>query len=170
MKRKTVILAFAALLAALLAALPLAAEGDAPEKKADARVEEMLKRLDLKYSVNASGNVAVTYDSKDERSQTVYIMSKTDTASGVEIREIWSNAGTFEAEPEAGALLDLMSESGMNKIGSWALEKLEDGKYLLFYTIKFPADATDDAYRMMLEFASSVADAREQALFGGDDN
>jgi serine protease Do len=166
MKGKAAILAFAV----LIAVAPLAAEDDASAKKSDARVEETLKRLNIHYSVNSSGNIAVTYDTKDDRSQTVYIMSKTDTYNEVEIREIWSNAGTFETEPDAEGLMDLMTESGKNKIGSWALEKLDDGKYLLFYTIKFPADSSDDAYRMMLEFASSVADARELALFGGDDN
>ena len=166
MRRRLAIMAFAA----LLAAAPLAAEGDASAKKADPRVEEILKRLNLHYSVNSSGNVAVTYDTKDDRSQTVYVMSKTDKYNEVEIREIWSNAGTFEAEPDAEGLMDLMTESGKNKIGCWALEKLDDGKYLLFYTIKFPADSSDEAYRMILEFASSVADARELALFGGDEN
>jgi hypothetical protein len=72
--------------------------------------------------------------------------------------------------PDADSLVDLMSESGKNKIGSWALEETDAGTYLLFYTIKFPADASDDAYRMMLEFASSITDERELALFDTDEN
>jgi hypothetical protein len=157
-----------ALLAALCAASLLSA---APaDKKADPRVEATLTRLGLHYTVNSSGNAVVSFDEAKSRSQSVFIMSKTDTYNGVEIREIWSNAGTFNTMPDADSLVDLMSESGKNKIGSWALEETDAGTYLLFYTIKFPADASDDAYRMMLEFASSITDERELALFDTDEN
>jgi hypothetical protein len=161
-KRKMLILA--ALLATTLA---YAAPSD---KKADPRLEAILKRLDINYTVNSSGNVVVTYSTENDRSQAVYIMSTTDKYSGVEIREIWSNAGSFDAPPDKDVLVDILTESGKNKIGCWALVSTSDGKYLLFYTIKFPADASDDAYRMMLEFASSIADERELALFNSDEN
>jgi hypothetical protein len=166
MNRIAIILA----LAALLCAPALAAEGAQAEQKPDARVGAALDRLGIKYSVGSSGNYTVTYSLEGDRSQAVYVMSKTDEYNGVEIREIWSNAGTFDSEPDGERLLDLMSESGKNKIGSWALEKLDDGQYLLFYSIKFPAGISDEAYRAMLEFASSVADEREQELFGSDEN
>jgi len=60
--------------------------------------------------------------------------------------------------------------SAKNKIGAWVLEETDAGRYLLFYTIKFPADASDDSYKMMLEFASTIADERELALFDNDEN
>jgi hypothetical protein len=159
-------------LAILLAAPSLrAAPGDAQaDKTSDPRVDETLARLGLQYTVNASGNAVVAYDEDKGRSQTAFIMSTTDKYNGIEIREIWSNAGTFDAKPDAETLADLMIESGKNKIGAWALEETDGGKYLLFYTIKFPADSSDEAYRMMLEFASSVADERELALFNADEN
>jgi hypothetical protein len=166
MRRRATILALAALLAA---SFVQAAAAEAA-KEADPRVVAVLDRLGLHYTVNSSGNIVVTYDEDKGRSQSVFIMSATDTYSGIEIREIWSNAGAFDAAPEAEVLIDLMTESGKNKIGSWALEETDAGKYLLFYTIKFPADASDDAYRMMLEFASSIADERELALFDSDEN
>jgi hypothetical protein len=186
MNRRSIVLAFAALLSAAWASAA-GAQAGAPsgelsgepsgeqqglqsDKKADPRVEAALTNLGIKYTVNSSGNLVVTYGVGEDRSQTVYVMSKTDKYSEVEIREIWSNAGSFEAEPEAEGLADLMTESGKNKIGCWALEKQEDGKYLLFYSIKFPAEVPDEAYRMMLEFASSVTDARELELFQVDEN
>jgi hypothetical protein len=168
MKRKATTLALAALIAAAFASTAAAAEAAA--KQADPRVVSALDRLGLHYTVNSSGNVAVTYDEDKGRSQSVFIMSATDSYNGIEIREIWSNAGTFDAKPAPDVLVDLMTESGKNKIGSWALEETDAGKYLLFYTIKFPADASDEAYQMMLEFAASVADERELALFNSDEN
>jgi hypothetical protein len=171
MKIKTAIIALATLLAVSpLAAAPEAATGAPAEAKGDGRVAETLSRLSLKYTLSSSGNFAVTYGLEGGRSQTVYVMSKTDAYNEVEIREIWSNAGSFDSEPESDTLMDLMGESAKNKLGCWALEKLEDGSFLLFYSIKFPAAASDEAYRAMLEFASSVTDAREKELFGSDEN
>jgi|GEM_PF-1494532 len=176
MNLKAAVLVIAALLGAALASAEVSPpsgpnQAQVPEaKKGDPRVGAVLDRLGVKYTVNPSGNYSVTYDLDGGRSQTVYIMSETDTYNGVEIREIWSNAGDLDSEPAADQLVDLMTESGKNKVGCWALEAQDDGKYLLFYTIKFPADAGDAAYRAMLEFASSVADEREEAIFGVDEN
>jgi hypothetical protein len=161
-KRATLVLA-ALVAVSFLSAAP-------SDKKADPRIEAVLKRLDIKYTVNSSGNVVVTYSTENDRSQAVYIMSATDKYNGVEIREIWSIAGSFDAPPSNDILVDIMTESGKNKIGCWALENTSDGKYLLFYTIKFPAEVSDEAYQMMLEFASSITDQREQALFNSDEN
>jgi hypothetical protein len=166
MNRKSTTLALAALLAASLLSAAPAQSG----KKADPRVTAVLDRLGIHYTVNSSGNAVVTYDEDKGRSQSVFIMSATDTYSEVEIREIWSNAGSFDSKPDADVLVDIMTESGKNKIGCWALEETDGGKYLLFYTIKFPADSSDEAYRMMLEFASSITDERELALFNSDEN
>jgi hypothetical protein len=170
MKCKAAILALAALLSVAALAAEAPQGGAQKDKKPDARVGATLDRLGIKYTINSSGNYAVTYGLEGDRSQTVYVMSSTDEYNDVEIREIWSNAGSFDAEPDSAELLDLMTESGKNKIGCWALEAMDDGKYLLFYSIKFPAAASDDAYRAMLEFASSVADEREKDLFASDEN
>ena len=156
-------------MAAFLAAWALAPIAAEPAKRADVRIEDMLKRLGVQYTVNDSGNVVVSYGEDNDRSQTVYIMSETETYDGVEIREIWSNAGSFASEPDSARLVRLMLDNGTNKIGAWALEKDDDGGYLLYYSMRFPADSSDEAYQMMLEFASSVADEAEASLFGGVD-
>ena len=172
MKTKATILALAALLAAsFLSAAPTPAPAPAQtDKKADPRVEAILTRLALHYTINSSGNAVVTYDQDKERSQAVFVMSATDKYNDQEIREIWSNAGTFTEMPDQETLVGLMTESAKNKIGAWALEETDAGRYLLFYTIKFPADSSDDSYKMMLEFASTIADERELALFDNDEN
>ena len=161
--KKAILILTALLTVTFLSAAPA-------DKKADPRLEAALGRLGLHYKVNSSGNVVVTYNAENDRSQAVFIMSETDKYNGIEIREIWSIAGSFDALPEKDVLVDILTESGKNKIGCWALEKTSDGKYLLFYTIKFPADASDEAYQMMLEFASTITDERELALFDSDDN
>jgi hypothetical protein len=161
-----------AILAATLAALFAVAAGSpiaAQSKSGDPRVAGALKGLGLKYKVNSSGNFDVTYNQGKGRSQVVHVMSATDTYNDVEIREIWSNAGSFGAEPEASDLIDLMVGSGKSKIGCWALEEQDDGGYLLFFTIKVPAEVSPEELQMMLEFAADVADEQELALFDADE-
>ena len=140
------------------------------KNKADTRVAAILNNLNLTYKVTSSGNYSVTYNEDNGRTQDVFIMSSTDTYKGIEIREIWSNAGNFDTEPDATQLIDLMSESAKNKIGDWALESQDDGTYLLFYTIKSPVKIDDAAFKMMLQFTADIADARELEIFDADDN
>lgn len=166
MKRSKAFSLVLALAASLVAIPSLAAD---PAKISDPRVESLLTRLGLQFSANSAGNAEVVYDEEKGRSQTVYIMSGTESYNGIEIREIWSNAGSFEAEPDAALLVELLVDSGKNKIGAWSLEEDDSGGYLLYYSMRFPADTSDEAYRMMLEFASSVADQAEADYFDGAD-
>jgi hypothetical protein len=159
-----------ALVAAALVALVCANVAAQDKVKSDPRVASALSDLGLKYKVNSKGNFVVTYNQGKGRSQEVFVMSGTETYNNVEIREIWSNAGAFASEPELSTLEDLMTESGKNKIGGWALEKQDDGSTLLYYTVKFPAATANEAFQMILEFVADVADARELELFDADDN
>lgn len=140
------------------------------QNKPDTRVQTLLDKIDQAYTVTKAGNYQVELDTKDDRTQLVYISSSTEKYSGIEIREIWSNAGTFPEEPDQATLLDLMTESGSNKIGCWALEKQDDGSYLLYYTIKLPVSFTASDLKMMTGFAATIADAREEQFFDTDDN
>ncbi|HUX43015.1 MAG TPA: hypothetical protein VMV83_17785 [Rectinemataceae bacterium] len=158
------ILVVAAILLAILI-LPLSAQN-----KPDTRVQTLLDKIDQEYTVTKAGNYQVELDTKDDRTQFVYISSATEKYSGIEIREIWSNAGTFPEEPDQATLLDLMTESGSNKIGCWALEKQDDGSYLLYYTIKLPISFTASDLKMMIAFSATIADAREEQFFGTDDD
>ncbi len=140
------------------------------QNKPDVRVQTLLDKIGQDYTVTKAGNYQVELDTKDDRTQLVYISSATEKYSGIEIREIWSNAGTFPEEPDQATLLDLMTESGSNKIGCWALEKQDDGGYLMYYTIKLPVSFTASDLKMMLAFAATIADAREEQFFDTDDN
>ena len=165
MKQRTLrLLIVAAIMQAVL--IPQLTAQDKP----DTRVQILLDKIDQAYTVTKAGNYQVELDTKDNRTQLVYISSSTEKYNGIEIREIWSNAGTFPEEPDQATLLDLMTESGSNKIGCWALEKQDNGSYLLYYTIKLPVSFTASDLKMMIAFAATIADAREEQFFGTDDN
>jgi len=140
------------------------------ENTPDPRLAKQLDKLGVKYTTTKSGNYSIEFDKDDGRKQTAYVMSKTETYRGIEIREIWSNAGTFEAEPSAKDMLELLSDNDTEKIGAWNVETSDDGSYLAYFSIKVPVYLKDKDLSDFLEFASNVADEMEAKLFNVDEN
>jgi len=138
-------------------------------KQADPRVGKMLQGLNIAYTITDNANYEIEYDLASGRTQYVYIMSETQKYRGMEVREIWSNAGVLQEDPELDLLYALMEESGTNKIGAWVLEEQDDG-ILLFYSIKIPVSHTQEDLRQSIAFAAEVADSWETDLFEDDVN
>jgi len=138
-------------------------------KQADPRVAAMLQGMNITYAVTDNANYEIEYDLASGRTQYVYIMSETQKYRGMEVREIWSNAGVLQEDPELDLLYALMEESGTNKIGAWVLEEQDDG-ILLFYSIKIPVSHTQEDLRQSIAFAAEVADSWETDLFEDDVN
>jgi len=145
---------------------------DASTKNAasgDPRVSAALDKLGLHYKLTKSGNYSVTYDLDHGRSQVAYIVTKTETYAGVEIRELWSRAGTYDAVPSAEVMQKLLEDSGTEKIGGWSLEKSSSDGYIVYFSVRVPVTVTDDALKALLELTADVADQKENDLFGVDD-
>jgi hypothetical protein len=143
----------------------------AADTKADSRVSKSLDKLGLKYSTTTSGNFSLLQKLDNDRSQTVYIMSKTETYGGLEIREVWSNAGSFESEPTAEQMMQLLEDNNTEKIGAWNIESSDDGSYLAYFSIKVPTYLKDKDLSDMIDFAATVGDEMEAKLFdNADDN
>ena len=157
-------------LCAVAVFVALGAAALAAQSKADPRIAKQLDKLGMTYTTTKSGNYSVVYDRDGGRKQTVYIMSKTETYGALEIREIWSNAGSFDAEPEAETMLELLTENDTEKIGAWNVEASDDGTYLAYFSIKAPVYLRDKDLSSALEFASTVADKMEAKLFDRDED
>ncbi len=145
--------------------LPWALLADA---KPDGRVKAMLEKVGLEYTTDEDGDFLVEFEQPGGRTQFAKVLSDTETYDGIEIREIYSDAGAFEEEPDLYTLLDLMTESGNNKLACWAFDE-DDGRYYLYYTIKLPVSHTANDLEKMMDFAAMVADEREDQFFGTDD-
>jgi len=140
------------------------------EGKPDSRVAKQLDSLGLKYTTTGAGNYSLDQDLDSGRTQTVYLMSKTESYGGLEIREIWSNAGSMASKPSADQMLDLLVDNNSEKLGAWSIEASDDGSYLIFFSVKMPVSVKDQDLADMIDFVASVADEREAALFNSDDN
>ncbi len=150
---------------AFTAAAAFAADGTV-----DARLGKQLDKLGLHYTTTKSGNYSLQQDLDGNRTQTVYIMSKTETYGGLEIREIWSNAGNFDAVPSSDQMSQLLEDNNTEKIGAWNLEASDDGSYLVYFSIKIPVYLKDKDLSDMIDFAATVGDGMEAKLFNTDDN
>ncbi|WP_304221978.1 hypothetical protein [Gracilinema caldarium] len=135
----------------------------------DQRVADMLKTMNIDYVITDNGNFEIEYELASGRTQYVFIMSETQKYRGMEVREVWSNAGVLDEDPEVDLLYELMQESGSNKIGAWALEENDEG-ILLYYSIKAPVSHTVEDLRQLIAFAAEVADSQESYLFEDDVN
>jgi hypothetical protein len=152
----------------LSAALILAGASLAADGNADARVAKQLDRLGIEYTTTDSNNFSIDRDLDGGRKQTVYIMSKTETYGGLEIREVWSNAGNFAAVPTADQMKQLLDDNATEKIGAWSIEAADDDSYLAYFSIKIPSYLRDKDLADVIDFAASVADEMKKKLFDTD--
>jgi len=163
MKRAAVLLALFFFLAGATAAF---AQGTS---KGDARVTSLLDRLGLHYKLTDSGNYSITFDVESGRSQVAYIMAKTETYKGLEIREIWSRAGTFEDLPESDVMQKLLEDSAGEKIGFWSIEEADNGGWTVYFSVKVPVYLKDADLKSLLELTANVGDEKEAELFNQDE-
>jgi hypothetical protein len=152
----------------LSAALFLAGVSLSADGVADARVAKQLDRLSIAYTTTSESNYSIDKDMDGGRTQTVYIMSKTESYGDLEIREIWSNAGNFPADPTADQMKQLLDDTSSEKIGAWNIEASDNGSVLAYFSIKVPGYLRDKDLADMIDFAATVADAMKAKLFGAE--
>lgn len=162
--KRTVLLVVAALtMAALVTAAAQA------QTKGAADISQQLDRLGLKHTLTKSGNYSIVYDLDGGRSQTAYIMGKTQKVGDTEIRELWSRAGTMDSLPTEEEMQTLLEESGTAAMGFWSIEESDSGGYTIYFSVKVPVYLNDSDLAALLEYTASTADQKEEELFNADD-
>jgi hypothetical protein len=133
----------------------------------DARVRRALEQAELKYTVDDDGDFRLVFEEDGDRTQLVFVNSKTSTYKSMEVREVWSfgyRVDEDEIIPRA-RLEALLQKNSSYKVGAWGLSS--NGRNVVF-TIRIPADADaemlDDAARL----ASETADELELDWSGDD--
>jgi hypothetical protein len=162
MKRAAVLVLFFFLAAAAAVSAQSSSTGDP-------RVVAQLDRLGIRYKAMDSGNYSITFDVESGRSQVAYIMAKTETYKGLEIREIWSRAGTFEDLPESDVMQKLLEDSAGEKIGFWSIEEADNGGWTVYFSVKVPVYLKDADLKSLLELTANVGDEKEAELFNQDE-
>ncbi|HUW71040.1 MAG TPA: hypothetical protein VMX33_12485 [bacterium] len=141
------------------------------QDKADPRVKEALDSIGIKYSVNTSNNYKVVYsmDKDKDRSQLAFIVSETVNYRNLEVREVWSVAAVMTEYPGQDVIQKLMAMNSTTKIGAWAIEEADDGKFWVLYTVKVPAALSPKELADIVYFVAEVSDELEVELVGDDE-
>lgn len=152
-----------------LATEPLFAQLGNPEEtpKSDPRVRAALNEASLKFTIDSDGDYRLRVSWNDEnRSQTVFINSNTETYGNMEVREIWTYGATSDEGFSRSKLEELLKDNGRKKIGAWRLS--QDGHKAIFKVV-VSARANADTIHSVFRFVASVADELEKDWMGNDE-
>lgn len=138
-------------------------------KQGDHRVQKLLEKLDLKYSVDQDGDFKVVVEFEDGRSQAAFINSDTETLGGFEIREIWSVAYISEGYLDIDTANTLLLANDKLKIGAWRLIAAGKNRYLAAFCVQISADTDPQSFLDALLVVLRIADEMEEKLTGEDD-
>jgi hypothetical protein len=150
--------------AILTAAMVLAASW----ASAQASLTDVMDATGLKYKITKSGNAMTTYTLDGGRNQTVYVSKRQYQVGNLNLREIWSNAGSVSSDTEAETLRKLLTDGGEENVGAWMVEENDDG-WLVYYSAKLP-DLSPADLKSVMRYIAAVADAKEQELGGADED
>lgn len=134
----------------------------------DQRVEKALKKLGLKYTVDKDGDFKLIFATEGDRTQVVFITSRTEMLRKMEIREIWSPAAKFSSTPPPALSQDLLEKNGSFKIGSYAYKKADD-VYFLVFIAQISANASAEELLSVVIGVAKMADATESEIMQTDD-
>jgi len=161
--RPTKLLLAASLL--LLASLAFAQNQASGDPKLAAALDEQ----GVIYTVNDEGNFVVDYqmDADENRSQRVFVVSRSSSYRNAELREIWSVAVVLKDYPDEELMYYLLTVNSGIKVGAWAIEEFDDELWIL-YTIKVPVDLGSAALADLIYFVAEMCDELEAELVGDD--
>ena len=134
----------------------------------DQRVEKALKKLGLKYTVDKDGDFKLIFATEGDRTQVVFITSRTEMLRKMEIREIWSPAAKFSSTPPSALSQALLEKNGSFKIGSYAYKKADD-VYFLVFIAQISANASAEELLSVVIGVAKTADATESEIMQTDD-
>lgn len=142
-----------------------AAEEALEAPQADSYVAAQLDAMDTPYVVDEDGDFRILVALEDERTQVVWVRSRTHTTGSQRIREIWTyGMRSDERRIPAHIANRLLKENSELVLGSWARH---DGNAVLILRIQ--ADAEASVLDESIDLAASLGDQMEQRLVSGDE-
>jgi len=156
--------------AAALAILPqqALAQVDTGTITADARVEKLLEEAGLNYTIDEDGDFRLEFALEDDRSQLVWISSKTASYEVLEVRDVWSVAFRSRDPLSAEVANLVLRKNGEMILGAWQVKKWGDD-YVLAYAAQVAANADAASLESAAEAVVVTADELEKALTGKDE-
>lgn len=147
------------------------------DPEADIRVKSVLDQAGLKYDIDEDKDFKLVFITEKgdsatnvkERTQLVFINSKTMNFEELDVREVWSVAHEIKDGPVADTLLaSLMKRNAQLKLGGWCYEERESG-YRVYFSIKISPNMPKEPLYSILTLVANQADELEKELTGETD-
>lgn len=137
-----------------------------PWKPAPLPIGDILSTAELEFKQHPSGHfeVQVKQDDKDKDGQTVFITKEVEYYEKADIRKVWALAAIMKQPPKIDTTLKLLEQNGRTKLGSWNIEKTEQGDTLVIFCAKMDATASPDAVRSTIEYVAKLASMMKKEL------
>jgi len=134
----------------------------------DARVEKLLEEADLNYTIDEDGDFRLEFALDDDRSQLVWISSKTASYEVLEIRDVWSVAYRSKEPLSADIANKVLRKNGEMILGAWQIKKWGE-EYVLAYAAQVAANTDAASLESAAEAVVISADELEKELTGKDE-
>ncbi len=135
-----------------------------PWKPAPLPITDVLTRTELDYTEHETGHYEIKFGEKDDEKQSVFITKEVEYYERADVRKIWSLALLTKAAPSAETAMKLLEQSARTKLGGWAVEKTDQGDYLIIYNAKIDATAAPDAVRSTMEYVAELTRSMKKEL------
>lgn len=138
------------------------------DSKYDLRIKAILDQVGFDYEITDAGDFKIIVALEDERTQAVYVKSRTEFYDEMEVREIWSVGYASDGDIPANVANMLLQNSFDQKIGAWQVIR-DDETSLAIFAVKMSANANSASVRSAIIAAVRSADAIELELTGDTD-
>ncbi|MGB5102350.1 MAG: YbjN domain-containing protein [Steroidobacteraceae bacterium] len=134
----------------------------------DARVEKLLKEAGLNYTIDEDGDYRLEFALDDDRSQLVWISSRTASYEVLEIRDVWSVAYRSKDPLSVEVANQVLRKNGEMILGAWQIKTWDD-EYVLAYAAQVSANTDAASLESAAEAVVVSADELEKELTGKDE-
>ncbi|KAA5543875.1 trypsin-like peptidase domain-containing protein [Roseiconus nitratireducens] len=128
-----------------------------PWRSAPLASKVLLDEAEIKYTKHSSGHYQIDQQVGKE-TQSVFVAKNTEYHGRADIRRIWSTVQTTTEAPDAVLMMRLLRQNTATKIGSWAIEKTDEG-YVVFFVAKLDATASDETLSSTIDYVARLAAA-----------
>src|SRR5690606_10670068 len=118
-----------------------------PWKPAPLPVGDVLTTAEMEFKPHSSGHLEISIKQGDDEAQTVFVTKEVEYYEKADVRKIWALAGILKETPKLDTTLKLLEQNGRTKLGSWNIERTEQGEHLVVYCAKLDATASPDSLR-----------------------
>ena len=132
---------------------------ESPWKPAPLPVENVLKSAELEFTQHKTGHFEIEMSVTEKKKQTVFVGKEIEYYERADIRKIWSLAETLDAAPNLEATMKLLEQNSRTKLGSWTIERTQNGKFLVVYCVKIDATASPDAVKSTMEYVAKLTNS-----------